>query len=87
MLDATEQRGNKNYIHKLTNRELQIMLMFIENLNVEQIAERLCLSPKTVSTYRYRIFDKLGVRGDVALMHMANKHGLLNHPLTMHCAA
>lgn len=87
MLNAAEQRDEENYLHKLTNRELQIMLMFVENMNVEQIASRLCLSPKTVSTYRYRIFDKMGVRGDVALMHRANAYGLLNNGVPMHHAA
>jgi DNA-binding NarL/FixJ family response regulator len=73
-----EQQAKRGFLNRLTNRELQIMLLFVENLKVDQIAARLCLSPKTVSTYRYRIFDKLGVRGDVALMHMAYDHGLLN---------
>ncbi len=73
-----QQQGKNGFLNRLTNRELQIMLLFVENQKVDQIAARLCLSPKTVSTYRYRIFDKLGVRGDVALMHMAYEHGLLN---------
>lgn len=73
-----QQQAKSGFLNRLTNRELQIMLLFVENLKVDQIAARLCLSPKTVSTYRYRIFDKLGVRGDVALMHMAHEHGLLN---------
>jgi two-component system invasion response regulator UvrY len=87
MINAAEQQEKQNNIHKLTNRELQIMLMFVENMNVEQIASRLCLSPKTVSTYRYRIFDKMDVRGDVALMHRANECGMLNNIPVMHYAA
>ena len=61
----------------LSNRELQIMFMFVSGQNVQQIADKLCLSPKTVSTYRYRIFNKLEVRGDVEMTHMAMRYGVL----------
>ncbi len=61
----------------LSNRELQIMFMFVSGFKVQGIADKLCLSPKTVSTYRYRIFNKLDVRGDVEMTHMALRYGLL----------
>jgi len=61
----------------LSNRELQIMFMFVSGLKVQEIANKLCLSPKTVSTYRYRIFSKLDVRGDVEMTHMALRYGVL----------
>lgn len=61
----------------LSNRELQIMFMFVNGLRVNEIADKLCLSPKTVSTYRYRIFNKLDVRGDVEMTHMALRYGVL----------
>ena len=41
------------------------------------ISEKLCLSPKTTSTYRYRLFDKLGVDNDVELTRFAIRHGLI----------
>ena len=62
----------------LSNRELQIMYMFVKGMRVQPIADKLFLSPKTVNTYRYRIFDKLGVRGDVEMTHMALRCGVLN---------
>jgi len=61
----------------LSNRELQIMFMFVNGDKVQTIADKLCLSPKTVSTYRYRIFSKLDVRGDVEMTHMAVRYGVL----------
>jgi len=61
----------------LSNRELQIMFMFVSGIKVQAIADKLCLSPKTVSTYRYRIFSKLNVRGDVEMTHMAMRYGVL----------
>jgi len=34
------------------------------------------LSAKTVNTYRYRIFEKLGINSDVELTHLAYNHGM-----------
>jgi len=59
----------------LSEREMQVMFMITEGLTVNQIAERLFLSPKTVGTYRYRMFEKLGIKNDVELTHLAMKHG------------
>ena len=61
----------------LSERELQVMLMITMGMKVQEIAERLCLSPKTVNSYRYRIFDKLKVKNDVALTLLAIRHGLV----------
>ncbi|MCH9716538.1 MAG: response regulator [Gammaproteobacteria bacterium] len=60
----------------LSEREMQVMLMITRGLAVNQIAKKLFLSPKTVGTYRYRMFEKLGIKNDVALMHLALKHGV-----------
>ena len=53
---------------------------------IQQIAEKLCLSPKTVSTYRYRLFEKLDVKSDVELTHLAMRHGMIdeNHGIGRH---
>jgi two-component system invasion response regulator UvrY len=77
MLHESNPGREQVALQKLSNRELQIMHLFVLGNKVEQIAQLLCLSPKTVSTYRYRIFDKLEVRNDVALTHIARKHGFL----------
>ena len=62
---------------RLSQRELQVMLMVAQGQNVHEISERLCLSSKTVSTYRYRLFDKLGVDNDVELTRLAIRHGIV----------
>ena len=49
-------------LKKLSAREMQVMLMIVKGSTNKEISEKLCLSPKTTSTYRYRLFDKLGVR-------------------------
>lgn len=64
-------------IDSLSARELKVMIMISQGLSTQQIAEKLCLSPKTVSTYRARLFAKLGVSSDVALTHLALRYGLL----------
>jgi len=61
----------------LSEREMQVCLMVIHGTNVPDIAEQLSLSPKTVNSYRYRIFEKLGVTNDVLLTLLAIQHGVL----------
>jgi len=62
----------------LSERELQIMLMITKGEKVQDIAEQLSLSSKTVNSYRYRMFEKLNICNDVELTHMAIRHGMLN---------
>lgn len=47
----------------------------IKGTKVNDISERLCLSPKTISTYRYRLFAKLAVQNDIELAKLAMQHG------------
>lgn len=62
----------------LSERELQVMLMITSGLKVAKISEKLCLSPKTVNSYRYRIFEKLKIASDVELTHLAIRYGLID---------
>ncbi len=62
---------------ELSNREMEVMMMLVQGEAAQQIADKLALSPKTVSTYRYRVYDKLGVKNDVELTHLAIRHGIL----------
>lgn len=74
-LDPFNQR-QKPLFDKLSRREMQISQMLTDGKKVSQISEYLKLSPKTVYSYRYRIFEKLGIRSDVELTILAVKHGL-----------
>lgn len=67
----------------LSGREMQIATMVVNCRKVQDIADALCLSPKTVNSYRYRIFDKLGISGDVELTLLAMRHGMLDPHLVM----
>ena len=61
----------------LSERELQIMMMIVNCHKVQDISDKLCLSPKTVNTYRYRIFDKLSIASDVEMTLLAVGLGML----------
>lgn len=68
---------DKSPFDLLSERELQVMLMVISGAAVQVISENLSLSPKTINSYRYRIFEKLDVKNDVELTLLAIKFGLL----------
>ncbi len=65
-------------LKQLSERELQVMLMISSGQKVQQISDKLCITPKTVNTYRYRLFEKLNVNSDVELTHLAIRYGLLD---------
>lgn len=78
---ANFRRGDASTIFaKLTPREMQVMMMVVSGQGNQQISDSLFLSPKTVSTYRHRLFEKLGVSNNVELTHLAMRHGLLEIP-------
>lgn len=62
---------------QLSGREMQIMMMVVNCHKVNEISSNLHLSPKTVNSYRYRIFEKLNVSSDVELALMAVRHGMV----------
>ncbi|MEK9712022.1 MAG: UvrY/SirA/GacA family response regulator transcription factor [Thalassolituus sp.] len=73
------QEDSASPFDDLSERELQISIMVAKGQPVKTISEALFLSPKTVNSYRYRIFEKLGIdKNDVQLTHLALRHGLIN---------
>lgn len=82
--DIAQQLALKRYtkaedspLDILSERELQIMLMITSGQKVQDISNKLCLSPKTVNSYRYRVFEKLGIDSDVELTLLAIRLGLV----------
>ncbi len=70
--------GNEgNPIDKLSRREFQVMLMISHGLSNIEISEKLCLSPKTISTYRLRLLEKLGAQNEVDLIKIAVEQGMV----------
>lgn len=62
----------------LSERELQVLLMLMAGEKVSGISEKLSLSPKTISTYRHRLYTKLGVQNDMELAKMVIQHGFIS---------
>ncbi|KEQ11526.1 UvrY/SirA/GacA family response regulator transcription factor [Endozoicomonas numazuensis] len=71
------QPSSGSPFEKLSSREMQISLMIVNCEKVQAISDKLCLSTKTVNSYRYRIFEKLQINSDVELTHLAIRHGLI----------
>ena len=60
----------------LSNREFRVFSMIASGLQVSTIAEQLNLSPKTVSTYKMRVLEKLALRSTGELIRYALEHGI-----------
>ncbi|WP_331274200.1 LuxR C-terminal-related transcriptional regulator [Proteus terrae] len=73
----TKLQQELNPLHHLSERELQIMSMIIRGKKIAQIASELNINTKTVNSYRYRMFSKLKISGDVELTHIAIRYGLI----------
>ena len=76
--DARDEDGELSLFDRLSEREMQIAMMVVDCQKVQDISDKLCLSPKTVNSYRYRIFEKLEISSDVELALMAVRLGLLD---------
>ena len=69
--------GEKSPFDGLSAREMEVMLMLADGRKIADIAEIMHLSPKTIATYKYRIFDKLNTRSDVDMTRMALRYGVV----------
>ncbi|EKD72812.1 MAG: hypothetical protein ACD_45C00580G0001 [uncultured bacterium] len=70
-------KGNESPVDSLSERELQIMQMITRGQKAPEISKKLCLSSKTVNSYRYRIFAKLNIKSDVELTLLAMRMGMI----------
>jgi DNA-binding NarL/FixJ family response regulator len=62
---------------KLSDREFQVLRLIASGKIVSEIAKELSLSVKTISTYRSRILEKMGMKNNAELMHYAMQHQLV----------
>jgi two-component system invasion response regulator UvrY len=56
---------------------MEVLLMLTDGKKVADIAQTMHLSPKTVATYKYRIYEKLNTRNDVDMTRMAMRYGIV----------
>ena len=68
---------SENAHDKLSDRELQTLVMIASGKRLSDIAEQLTLSPKTVSVYRARVLEKLGLQNNSELTVYAIRQGLV----------
>jgi DNA-binding NarL/FixJ family response regulator len=62
---------------QLSDREFEVFRMIVAGVTVTEMAERLVLSVKTVSTHKARILQKMGMHTPAELIHYAVKHRLI----------
>lgn len=62
----------------LSDREVQVLGLFVKGMSRKEISQALSISEKTISTYRARLFHKLGVRNVVELIRYAVEEGLVD---------
>lgn len=75
-LRVTQGNGSSPF-DELSAREMEVLLMVADGRRIADIADVMHLSPKTVATYKYRIYDKLETRNDVNVTRMAMRYGLV----------
>ena len=72
------QSAGRVYAHEtLSDREYQIMCMIGEGKNTNEIADQLAISPKTVGTYRSRIFRKMKLTTNADLIRYVIENSLI----------
>lgn len=74
-LDAVAGEGSP--FDELSPRELEVAMLLCQGKRLEDIAQRLKISAKTVATHKYRSFSKLGVEDVMALSRLAMQYGAI----------
>ena len=77
LAQAVEGNAERLPHKKLSSLEYQVMLLIASGKTVTKVAEELHLSPKTISTYRTRILEKMRMNTSAELTHYAFKNRLL----------
>lgn len=69
--------GDDDPMHQLSTREFEVFRLLAEGKRVEEVADMLKISQKTVANYYTIIKQKLGVSSPVEMVRLAMKHGLI----------
>ncbi len=78
MIEQFTNISNEPLHKSLSYREMEVLIFIAEGLSQKSIAERLSVSPKTISTYQTRILKKLNLSTTSELVRYAIKQGLVN---------
>jgi len=75
-LSGGEAAAEDSY-EKLTDREREVLHLAAEGRTNSEIADRLCVSPRTVETHRAHLMQKLGLKNQTELIRFALRRGIL----------
>ena len=73
------EKSSKNPVELLSKREFEILALIASGYAYKEIAQKLNLSPKTVSTYRSRILEKLNLTNTTQLLRFAYEHQITSY--------
>ena len=76
-LTLLSSSGSSPFDH-LSAREMEVMLLLVGGRKISDIADLMHLSPKTIATYKYRVFEKLDAHSDVDMTRMAFRYGVVS---------
>jgi two-component system, NarL family, invasion response regulator UvrY len=76
LIDSLTDGSTEDLLNKLTNREFQVLCYLGEGKRFSEISSLLSLSPKTISTYRTRLLEKLGLKTTSELVKFALRYNL-----------
>ncbi len=77
-LAVQQLSGERNPVDTLTEREFKVFLALAKGQSVQEIADVMCLSPRTVGTHLYNIKQKLGASNSAELAIIAIRAGLIS---------
>jgi DNA-binding NarL/FixJ family response regulator len=75
--DDAEPEDARDPYRLLSAREREVLKLMVRGHSMMQIGEQLCLSVKTIDTYKTRLMEKLGCTRKSQLVEYAIRHGLL----------
>lgn len=77
LADAFENSENRQPVENLSDREFEVFKLLASGNSISSIAEQLILSTNTISTFRTRIFEKMGFKNNMELIRYAVDNKLI----------
>jgi two-component system, NarL family, invasion response regulator UvrY len=78
LVDAIADDTEKLPHERITDREYQVLVLIAKGKPLTQVADELNLGVATVSTYRARLLEKMGLKSTAELIHYGLRHGLVD---------
>lgn len=77
VLEIQRNKDELNFIERLTERELEILKLIVQEKTSQEISETLNISKQTVDTHRKHILQKTKVKSIIGLVKLAYEHGII----------